>query len=214
MENLSVDSLINVICELLSDETSFAVSTETEYTYYHPSKRIDLKINPGDPVKEGTITHKALIRKQKVSEFINRDVFGVPYHGTAIPYFHEGKIKGCITAISPALADAKSVVTIKLNDRWVPIPFSDVIYIEARDRKTYVFAKDAMGTHKYTLNEFEYFLPKDFFVRCHRSFIVNVHYIKEIYPDTHSTFILAMENKTRVPVSQSYSSYFRKLLLF
>ncbi|MDP4106331.1 MAG: LytTR family DNA-binding domain-containing protein [Bacillota bacterium] len=214
MEFLTVDSLINVICELLSDETSFAVSNETEYTYYHPSKRIDLRINPGDPVKEGTITHKALIRKQKVSEFINRDVFGVPYHGMAIPYFQDGKVKGCITAVFPALTDAKSVVTIKLNDGWVPIPFSDVIYIEARDRKTYVFAKDNMGTHKYTLNEFEYFLPKDFFVRCHRSFIVNVHYIKEIYPDTHSTFILAMTNNTRVPVSQSYSSYFRKLLLF
>ncbi|MCQ6282043.1 LytTR family DNA-binding domain-containing protein [Bacillus sp. EB600] len=214
MELLTVDSLLNVISELLSDETSFAVSNETEYIYYHSSKRIDLKIKPGDPVKEGTITYKALTSKQKVSEFITRDVLGVPYHGIAVPYYHEGKMKGCITAIFPALADAKSVVTVKLNDGWVPIPFSDVIYIEARDRKTYVFGKETIGTHRYTLNEFEYFLPKDFFVRCHRSFIVNVHYIKEIYPDTHSTFILVMKNNTKVPVSQSYSSYFRKLLLF
>jgi hypothetical protein len=214
MEFLTVDSLINVISELLSDETSFLVSNEKEYTFYRPSKRIDLKINPGDPIKEGSITHKSLLRKQKVSEFINRDVFGVPYHGTAIPFYHEGKIKGCITAIFPALADAKSVVTVRLNDGWVPITFSDVIYIEAKDRKTFIFGKDTIGTHKYTLNEFEYFLPKDFFVRCHRSFIVNVHYIKEIYPDTHSTFILLMKNNSRVPVSQSYSSYFRKLLLF
>jgi hypothetical protein len=214
MEFLTVDSLINIISELLSDETSFLVSTETEYTYYRPSKRIDLKIKPGDPIKEGSITHKALIRKQKVSEFINRDMFGVPYHGSAFPIFDNGQLKGCITAIFPALADAKSVVTVRLDDGWVPIPFSDVIYIEAKDRKTYIFGKDTMGTHKYTLNEFEYFLPKDFFVRCHRSFIVNVHYIKEIFPDTHSTFILGMTNDTKVPVSQSYSSYFRKLLLF
>ena len=69
-------------------------------------------------------------------------------------------------------------------------------------------------THKNTLQEFEYLLPRESFVRCHRSFIVNVHHIKEIYPDTHSTFVLAMDDGTRIPVSQSYSSYFRKLLGF
>lgn len=214
MESFTVDSLLEVIGELFSDETSIAVSFENKYIYYRPSKRIDLKIKPGDLVKEGTITHKAIKNKQKVAEFINRDVLGIPYHGMAVPYFNNDKLVGCVTAIFPALSDAKSVVTVKMNDGWVPLPFSDVIYIEAKDRKTYVYGKDAFGTHKYTLSEFEYFLPKDFFVRCHRSFIVNVHYIKEIYPDTHSTFILLMKNNTKVPVSQSYSSYFRKLLLF
>lgn len=214
MEVFTVNSLLDVIGELFSDETSIAVSTQKEYIYYRPSKRIDLKIKPGDPVKEGTITHKALLCEQKVSEFINRDIFGIPYNGLAVPYIQNGELIGCITAIFPALADAKSVVTIRINDGWVPVPFSNVIYIEAKDRKTYVFTKETIGTHKYPLSQFEYFLPRDFFVRCHRSFIVNVHYIKTIYPDTHSTFMLVMTNNTQIPVSQSYSSYFRKLLLF
>ncbi|MBO1915005.1 LytTR family transcriptional regulator DNA-binding domain-containing protein, partial [Microvirga sp. 3-52] len=38
--------------------------------------------------------------------------------------------------------------------------------------------------------------------------------IKEIFPDTHSTFVLAMDDETKIPVSQSYASYFRKLLGF
>jgi DNA-binding LytR/AlgR family response regulator len=214
MEVLTIESLIDAIGELFSNETSIAISNENEYIYYRPSKRIDLKIKPGDPIKEGTITSKALQSQQKIAEFINREVFGVPYHGMAVPYFHDGKLIGCVTAVSPAFTDAKSVVTVKVNDGWVPIPFSDVIYIEAKDRKTFVYGNETFGTHKYPLSEFEYFLPKDHFLRCHRSFIVNAHYIKEIYPDTHSTFILVMENGNRVPVSQSYSAYFRKLLLF
>ena len=214
MELLTLGSLLNVVGELFSNETSLAVSSEQVYIYYRPSKRIDLGIRPGDPVKEGTIAHKAYSTGTKVSEFINRDVFGIPYHGVSVPYSSNGKIQGCVTAIYPALTDAKSVVTIKLNDGWVPVPFSDVIYIEAKDRKTYVHTTEVIGTHKYPLSEFEYFLPKDFFVRCHRSFIVNVHYIKEIYPDTHSTLDLLLKNKIHIPVSQSYSSYFRKLLLF
>ncbi|MEK3856079.1 LytTR family DNA-binding domain-containing protein [Cytobacillus sp. FSL H8-0458] len=214
MESITVVSLLDVIGELFSDEISIAVSNTSEYIYYRPSKRIDLKIRSGDMVKEGTIAYKALGTQQRVSEFIDRDVFGVPYHGMAVPFLHEGKLEGCVTAIFPALTDGKSVVTMKTNDGWIPIPFSEVVCLEAKDKKTYVHAGGHSGTHKYSLQDFEYSLPKDSFIRCHRSFIVNVNHIKEIFPDTHSTFLLVMKNGDRVPVSQSYSSYFRKLLGF
>lgn len=214
MKDITIGSLLETIGELFSDEISIAVSNTKEYIYYRPSKRIDLKINPGDPVKEGTIAHNALVTKQKVSEFINRDVFGVPYHGMAVPFLHNGQLEGCVTAIYPALTDGKSVVTVKTLDGWIPIPFSKVVYLEAKDKKTSVYSEEVSGTHKYSLHEFEYLLPKDSFIRCHRSFIVNVNHIKEIHPDTHSTFLLSMDNGERVPVSQSYSSYFRKLLGF
>jgi DNA-binding LytR/AlgR family response regulator len=214
MESITVVSLLDVIGELFSDEFSIAVSNTKEYIYYRPSKWIDLKIRPGDPLKEGTIAHKAVVTKQKVSEFINRDLFGVPYHGMSMPFLHDGKLEGCVTAIFPALTDGKSVVTIKTQDGWIPIPFSRVIYLESKDKKTLVYTVDSSGTHKNSLQEFEYMLPKDYFIRCHRSFIVNINQIKEIYPDTHSTFVLLMKNGDRVTVSQTYSSYFRKLLGF
>ena len=41
-----------------------AVSNKEEYIYYRPSKRIDLKIKPGDVVKEGTIAYKALQQRK------------------------------------------------------------------------------------------------------------------------------------------------------
>lgn len=214
MKEFNVISLLDVIGELFSDEISIAVSNAKEYIYYRPSKRIDLKIKAGDPVREGTIAYKAITSRQKASEFIDREVFGVPYHGMAVPFMHEGIVEGCVTAIYPALSDGKMVVTIKTQDGWIPIPYSDVLYLEARDRKTHIFTKDHWGTHKSSLQDFEYLLPRDSFIRCHRSYIVNVHHIKEIYPDTHSTFVLAMNNGTKISVSQSYSSYFRKLLGF
>ncbi|WP_394238469.1 LytTR family DNA-binding domain-containing protein [Niallia oryzisoli] len=214
MKEINLGSLLDVIGEVFSDEISIVVSNTTNYLYYRPSKRIDLKIRPGDPVKEGTMAFKALQAKQKVSEFIDRDVFGVPYHGMAVPFFHNGQLQGCVTSIYPALSDGKSVVTVKSSDGWIPIPFGKVVYMEAKDKKTTVYAGQVTGTHKNTLQEFEYLLPKDSFIRCHRSFIVNVNHIEAIYPDTHSTFVLSMDNGERVPVSQSYSSYFRKLLGF
>jgi hypothetical protein len=214
MTQIKMNSMFDAIGELFSDEASIAVSNTEKYIYYRPSKRIDLKIKKGDPIKEGTITHKALSGKQKISEFIDRDLFGVPYYGMAVPLIHEGKLVGCVTAIFPTLTTGKSVITVKYNDGWVPIAFPEVMYLEASDRKTHVVTEKLTGTHKSTLNEFDFLLPKDYFVRCHRSFIVNVNYIKEIYPDTHSTLVLIMKNETKITVSQSYTSYFRKLLGF
>lgn len=214
MKMLNLDSLLDVMGELFSDEVSIAVSNTTEYIYYRRSKRIDLKITPGDPIKEGTIAYQAIATKQKSSEFIDRSVFGVPYHGMAVPYFEGKEVAGCVTAIYPAFTDGKSVVTVRTEDGWKPIPFQEVQFLEAKDRKTHVIAEHDYGTHKNTLQEFEYLLPRDIFVRCHRSFIVNVHHIKEIFPDTHSTLLLSMIGGEKIPVSQSYSSYFRKLLGF
>lgn len=214
MERFDLGPLLDVMGELFSDEISIAVSNTKEYIYYRPSKRVDLKIKPGDPVKEGTIALKALQTKQKASEFINREVFGVPYHGMAVPFENEGKLAGCVMAIYPAFTEGKSVVTVKSSDGWKPIPFADVKYLEVKDRKTHVHADGFSGINKNSLQEFEYLLPRESFIRCHRSFIVNVHHIEEIYPDSHSTFVLAMNNGEQILVSQSYSSYFRKLLGF
>ncbi|HDR3335973.1 TPA: LytTR family transcriptional regulator, partial [Bacillus anthracis] len=91
MEDKTLGLLLDVVGELFSDEISIAVSNTKEYIYYRPSKRIDLKISAGDPIKEGTIAHKAMVTNQKTSEFINRDVFGIPYHGMAVPFSNNGK---------------------------------------------------------------------------------------------------------------------------
>lgn len=214
MNTFSIISLLDVVSDLFSEETSIAVTDTEKYIYYRPSKRIDLKIKNGDIIKEGTIAHKALMTRQKVSEFIDRDLFGVPYHGVAVPFENDGEIEGCLLAIYPVVNEGKSVVTVRTDDGWIPIQFADIQFLEVMDRKTYIYTDEKVGFHKNSLQDFEHYLPIESFVRCHRSFIVNVKHIKAIYPDSSSTFSLVMNNGEKISVSQSYSSYFRKLLNF
>src|SRR5699024_12195594 len=103
---------------------------------------------------------------------------------------------------------------MRTPDGWRPIPFQDVKYLEVKSRKTHVYANGFSGTHNYSLQEFEYFLPRNLFVRFHRSYIVNVHHIKDIFSDTHSTFVLYLVNGVSISVSQYYDCYFLKLLGF
>jgi hypothetical protein len=151
MTQFKMNSIFDAMGDLFSDEASIAVSNTEAYIYYRPSKRIDLKIKKGDPVKDGTITYKALTDKQKVSEFMDRDLFGVPYYGMAVPLMHDGKLEGCVSAIFPTLTTGKSVVTVKYNDGWVPVPFPEVMYLEASERKTHGVTEKLSRTHKYTL---------------------------------------------------------------
>lgn len=212
-------SLISSIIEIVSDlpgEASIAVSDDQQFLYYKPSKKIDLKIQPGDRIKEGTVTYQAITHHQKISQNIDSTVFGVPYYGLSYPILEAGTSKGCVTAILPAKPPKKSppFVTVKIKDHWTPVPFDQILYLETQNRKTLVKSEKGEGFHKFTLNDFESFLPEDIFVRCHRSYIVNIQFIADIYPDSHSTFLLMMKDGTKIPVSQGYASYFRKLLAF
>ncbi len=216
MDKMTTALVMNNFDRLFPNNASIAISNLKEFIYYKPSDEIDLNIRPGDVVHENTVTFQALKKKQRVAECRDHHLFGLSYYAVSIPLFDEGMIKGAMTAIlprKPALLK-KPYLTVKTADRWLPIRFENVIYLESQNRKTHVLSTIGSGTHKHNLTELEYMLPSDIFIRCHRSYIINMNQIEEIHPDSHSTFILIMKNQSRVPVSQSYSKYFREIFCF
>ncbi|MFB5660941.1 LytTR family DNA-binding domain-containing protein [Alteribacillus sp. HJP-4] len=216
MNRFSVAAMVESFRELFPKEASIAVSDVHRFLYYEPSKYVDLKIKPGDEIDENTVTFKALAVRQKTSEHINSNVFGTPYYGTSDPIIDAGGTAGCVTAILPSkqLRFLSTFLTIQKDHCWVPVPYEEMMFLEAQNRKTWIQSERGIGTHKFTLSEIELYLPDDSFIRCHRSYIVNVNYISEIQPDSHSTFLLIMKDRTKIPVSQTYASQFRKFLSF
>jgi len=215
MDSRLVSAISQVVNELFPVEASFVISDDRRYIYYQPSKEIDLKIRPGDEIKPDSVTYKALVIRRKIEEQKDSRVFGVPYFGVSVPILEDGVPKGCVTAVWPKRPPlATPYLAVRTMDRWIPIPFEAVVYLEAQNRKTFVKAMHAEGYHKYNLTELEFSLPGHRFVRCHRSYIVNVDFIAEIHPDSHSTFLLIMKDGSKVPVSQTYASHFRRWLGF
>jgi two-component system, LytTR family, response regulator LytT len=212
----TASSILQAIREFVPTHASIAISDSRQYLYYEPSPTIDLNIKPGDMVKEGTATYKALVTQNKISEYIGSDVFGISYFGTSVPIVEGDHPKGCITMIFPTKPSTilAKFLTIKTEDRWLPVSYDQILYLEAQNRKTKVQSVRGTGFHKFNLTDFEFLLPTDSFIRVHRSYFVNVNFISEIHPDSHSTFLLTMKDKSRIPVSQTYASYFRKTLQF
>lgn len=207
---------MNILPEIVPKDTSIAIANDKKFIHYQPSELVDLNIRPGDDINEETVTYKALARERKVSEFKDERLFGTPYYGISIPLLSEAGPKGCITAILPHRQNyfPTELLTLRTEDRWLPVKFEEVISLEAVQRRTKVTTENAVGNHKYNLTELEFMLPSDTFVRCHRSYIVNINHIVEIHPDSHSTFMLIMNKDIRVPVSQTYARNFRRLLHF
>nr|WP_235828200.1 LytTR family DNA-binding domain-containing protein [Brevibacillus migulae] len=214
MNSLPIPSLLQLFQELYPVQASIAVSDVNQYTYYQPSKFVQLPIQPGDQIIEGSLTYQALTAQKKIADAIGPHVFGVPYYGMSVPVFEQGQATGCITVILPSKPAQLSFLTVKTEDRWAPVRFEHIVYLESQQRKTFVKSEKATGLHKCNLSELEFLLPPEQFIRVHRSYIVNVNYIREIQPDSHSTFLLIMKDQTKIPVSQSYASLFRRALLF
>jgi two-component system response regulator LytT len=214
MDQFTVSKLMDVVKHFFPSNTSVAVADHEKFIYYQPSRLVDLHIRAGEPLKEGSVTKQAIEAKHEVSTYIDSDVYGIPYYAMSVPIFDDNEVSGAITTIYPARPSpiARHVLTIKAEDRWYPIPYSDVIYLESEGRKTKVQAQTGNGYHKLNLTELEFMLPEDSFIRVHRSYIVNVHFIQEIQPDSHSTFLLIMKDRMKIPVTQTYTSAFRKSL--
>ncbi|MEJ8547861.1 LytTR family DNA-binding domain-containing protein [Brevibacillus borstelensis] len=223
MEKTLVPELLQMIGEVIPDGVSVAISEGGRYVYYQPSPSIDLKIKPGDQVREGSATYRALTAGQKVSQYVESGVFGVPYYGVSLPLLRSGHVEGCITAIYSkqllpftGFVPEPKVLIGKGEDGWLPIPVSDIIYIRSQEGKTLLHTASDSYANRFSLSELEQMLSPASFIRCHRSFLVNLEAIGYIHPHFHSTFLLEMKDKqrTRVPVSQSYASSFRQILGF
>ncbi|MDN5286540.1 MAG: hypothetical protein JWR38_2814 [Mucilaginibacter sp.] len=71
-------------------------------------------------------------------------------------------------------------VKSEIKGRMVRVRFAEVIYIEGADN--YVFIHTTAGRHMtyLTMKEMEQHLPKPAFARVHRSFIVNINFVRII----------------------------------
>ena len=216
MDQFTVQSVLNIVSQNVPKNAAIAVADAEQFIYYQPSKQIDVGIKPGDLIKEGTAAHKALQSRRKTGVQVESNVFGIPYYGLSIPIIDKGNPMGAVTAIMPSkpLILPTSFLTVKTNERWIPVPYDEIMYLEAQNRKTRIQTDQVDGFHKFNLSELEFVLPGDMFIRVHRSFIVNINYIQEILPDFHSTFLLIMKDQSKIQVSQTYASQFRRSLGF
>ena len=117
-------------------------------------------------------------------------------------------------AAPKAASSQPSKVLIRSQQRMLLVDSSDLIFASIEGGLISVIAKDVEGTSNYrTLEELLAALDPESFWRPHRSFLVNIHHIKEVVPWFKSSFMLKMDDRkqSEIPVSRQQTKRLREL---
>jgi two-component system LytT family response regulator/two-component system response regulator LytT len=109
----------------------------------------------------------------------------------------------------------RTQVAVKVDERILLLPAEDLVYASLNDDVVSVVANGAAGTAAVrTLDELQAQLDPAVFWRVHRSYLVNIHKIKEIVPWFSRNFILRMKDAkaTEIPVSRTQTKRLREYL--
>lgn len=98
-----------------------------------------------------------------------------------------------------------SKIKVKAHDKTIFVTIEEIEYLESHDGKVYI----NLGTEKFimesTLQGAEEQLEAHGFYRCHRSYLVNLHKVKEIITWSKNTYSVIIDNseKSRIPLSRT-----------
>lgn len=154
-----------------------------------------LKTNPTDilitdirmPEQSGIETAKKAHEMQSGIQFIFvsnyveyiEDVFAVKPIFYLLKPIRPEKLKEALFMAVQAAEQNKQALTIKIKKKTFRIPFREIRYLESNSRNVWIYTRQSTDVFPVNLNALEKQLPGNF-VRCHKSFIVNMDYIESI----------------------------------
>ena len=94
-------------------------------------------------------------------------------------------------------------IVVKSGDKIKIIPVAEALYLEAADDYVKVHTPGGYFLKNKTMAHFEKILDTNIFCRCHRSYLVNIHYITKIAHYEKDSHIALLKNGAKVPVSRS-----------
>ena len=93
---------------------------------------------------------------------------------------------------------------IKCNGKMEKIDLSEILYIEAANNYILIYTKTKRFMSYHTLKGIDDQLPKDKFVRVHKSYIVSKDHIQQIGKNE------IIINQLRIPLSKNFKNDFQK----
>lgn len=117
-----------------------------------------------------------------------------------------------IESIISALRIMDSQMTVIKDDESFILDIAKIVYIEAVDRKTFVYTENDCFETKLKLYETEERLCGSGFLRISKSCLVQLRYIRSIKSELDRKLRLTLENGEQMIVSRQYADDLKKRL--
>ena len=103
-------------------------------------------------------------------------------------------------------------IGVRKGDEIVLLDTDEILYIDAVERKTFVYTQDETYESELKLYEMEQELLKQDFLRVSKQSIVNLRKIKSLKADINRKVRLTLTNGEQIVVSRMYADELRKKL--
>lgn len=103
-------------------------------------------------------------------------------------------------------------ITVEKEQETYLVDVAKIMYIEAVDRKTFVYTKEECFESKLKLYEMEERLEDSGFFRASKSCLVHLRHIKSLKSDMDRKIKLTLENGEHLIVSRQYADEIKRRL--
>jgi two-component system LytT family response regulator len=112
-----------------------------------------------------------------------------------------------------SLSPVNRIVVRKANSINI-IPVDQVRYVEAQDDYVMIYHSAGKALKQQTMKFYEDNLPKESFVRIHRSYIVKIEEIFRIEPYSKDNYVAVLHSGDKLPVSRAGYKHLKEELNF
>ena len=186
---LQTNPLINLVIYDVYDKSSMEILRQIrrQYRQCHIMILTDTAVSPMEYIRPDLKISSLLLRP-----WIKRQACNVLHD------FFEEYLDFC----EKEKGAGESAYRIETKEGTINIPYEQICFFEAREKKIYVcLGKEEYGFYS-TIDKLAELLP-DYFARCHRSFIVNTKKIRKILLSQN---IIYLSDGFDVPLSRSYKA--------
>lgn len=124
-----------------------------------------------------------------------------------------GKIKDFIKE-PPVPQGILDRIVVKTTHSIKVIPVAEIRYLETQDDYVMIYTHEGKFLKQQTMKYFEHRLDTDFFIRIHRSFLVNSREILRIEPYEKNGYQIILKGNTALPISRNGYSLLKEKLNF
>ena len=105
-----------------------------------------------------------------------------------------------------------SRLAIRSGDRTIFVAVEDVEWIEAAQNYVSVHAGEAAHLLHVPMNTIEASLDPEQFVRIHRSYLVNVRRVRQLWTLAHGQYVLELGSGVRLQSGRTYGEKLRRMM--
>lgn len=104
-------------------------------------------------------------------------------------------------------------ISVYVNGKYIPLDPEEIYYITTDGRNTLIYAEKGEYVTNLTLSELEDKLKDSNFYRTHRSYLLNLNNVKEVYNWFNGTLQVVLDGSNdKIPVSRNKVCGFKEIM--